>query len=1103
MMNSRQVSLAGGLIAGCRALAILVPMLLASACSEAPVPVSEEDIEANNRGVALMGYFDYPGARKTFIELVERRPDWLDARVNLAISTLNRQQEGDEQRALSILETVLEEDPDHLRAGYVSGLLYLYLGETGTSLKHLTRVAEADPGDAYAAYFIGQNLLQDGQLEETLEYFERAAVLDPYLRSAYYGAGLAARRLGRRDEARDWLAQYERLADNPRARLAEFKYSRMGPKAMAVAPQATPAMASLSPVIPAGPLFEPPDDSPLNPGGEYATLTTADVDGDGDQDVLLTGAATVLLRGDGLGGFDVASGHPLSGIGDVTAAAHGDVDNDGRPDVYLCRAGANQLWLQGAGGWQEAATTSGVADEGLCADAAMLDADHDGDLDLFIVNEDGPDELFNNNRDGTFRRLAADQGIAGGPGGRQFLAADVDADRDVDLIVINDGRPHDIWINDRLWAYRPGEGWDAFRAAPVAAALAADIDADGRSELHVLAPDGSLTIWSPDDGGVWQPAPAGEVEAGDGGWLTFADFDGDGVLERLVGSGGTIHLPDGGAIPEGASQLITPALPVLIDAARGPALLAVTVSGDGRVLRHWGAGAGRSDFLALTLSGKEDQAESMRSNRSGLGARVALRNLDRWTVLWTLGRHSAPGQSLQPLSIGLAGREAADYAAVDWSDGVFQTELDLASGELHRITETQRQLSSCPVLFAWDGERYVFVSDLLGVGGLGFFVAPGRYAEPRPWEYFLLPESAVAARDGRYVLKIAEPMEENAYLDALRLHVTDLPPGWDLVHDERMGTGAPAVSGRPITFRSERLPATATDGRGVNVLPEITEVDGRAAPAGRLDPRFIGRLAAPQELTLEFDEPLNPPGQRPVLVADGWVEYPYSQTVFAAWQAGASYDPPSLHARTADGRWHLVHAAFGYPAGMPRRMALPLAALPPDTLALRLSTNLEVYWDRVAVVYEEPVETARSLSLAPVTARLAKTGFPLRTNGPQRRPDYDYGSRVSFWDARYLEGAYTRLGPVLPLVEQADDAVVVMGSGEEVHVEFEAPPPPPPGWRRRIVLEARGWAKDMDLYTRDGGQVGPLPRSGPATRGAGKRRDELHAEYNLRFQGGR
>jgi hypothetical protein len=132
--------------------------MLIAACGKSG-GLSADDIALNNRGVALMGYFDYSGARETFVELTERRPEWLDAKVNLAISTLNRQEEGDEQRALEILDDVLQRQPDHLRANYVSGLLRLYLGETEASLQHLRLVADADPEDAYAAYFIAQNLL--------------------------------------------------------------------------------------------------------------------------------------------------------------------------------------------------------------------------------------------------------------------------------------------------------------------------------------------------------------------------------------------------------------------------------------------------------------------------------------------------------------------------------------------------------------------------------------------------------------------------------------------------------------------------------------------------------------------------------------------------------------------------------------------------------------------------------------------------------------------------------------------------------------------------------------------------------------------------------
>ena len=64
--------------------------MFVSAC-ERSARLSDEDIALNNRGVALMGYFDYGGARKAFADLVQRRPDWLDAQVNLAIATLSFQ----------------------------------------------------------------------------------------------------------------------------------------------------------------------------------------------------------------------------------------------------------------------------------------------------------------------------------------------------------------------------------------------------------------------------------------------------------------------------------------------------------------------------------------------------------------------------------------------------------------------------------------------------------------------------------------------------------------------------------------------------------------------------------------------------------------------------------------------------------------------------------------------------------------------------------------------------------------------------------------------------------------------------------------------------
>mgnify|MGYP001815638731 FL=1 len=181
-------------------------------------------------------------------------------------------------------------------------------------------------------------------------------------------------------------------------------------------------------------------------------------------------------------------------------------------------------------------------------------------------------------------------------------------------------------------------------------------------------------------------------------------------------------------------------------------------------------------------------------------------------------------------------------------------------------------------------------------------------------------------------------------------------------------------------------------------------------------------------------------------------------------------------------------------------MSVPLADLPDGTRMLRLRTNMEVYWDRIAVVRAEENAPVHRRDLGLKMASVAKTGFPKRTTGSQRRPDYDYGNRRPFWDTRYMAGYYTRIGPVEELVSGTDDALAIIGPGEEIRLEFEpAGTSPPPGWTRHFVLETNGWTKDMDLFTRDGETVEPLPDTGkpPVVR------DRLHARYNTRYQAGR
>ena len=1040
-----------------------------------------DDVAQNDRGVAEMGRFEYAQAERTFAALVERTPDWLDARVNHAIATLNRQEDGDEHLALEMLETVLVDSPNHLRALYTSGIIHLYLGDAEAAAAQFRAAADGDPNDAYSAYYLGQSLLQTQAFDEAARWLLRARDLDPYLRSSYWAGAQALRRQGRDDEAAALLEDYQRFEKNPAARLAGFSYKKMGPKA-----EARSAYVDESPIPerPRGSLFR---EATALIRGNFVdpSITVVDLDGDDVLEFAIAHQAGVeIFRRDGR-----SVPVPFSGMHDA-ALLWGDVDDDGQVDVVTCSSIGTTLWLF-EDGWRRV-----DLDSTPCRDGTIFDADHDGDLDVLAVRANGI-ELFSNNEDGTFRRLGGLLGLENIVG-RQVYATDLDADRDLDILVLG-AQGNRVLMNDRTWTYVASDAVEGFAGAPLLGVISADLDADGWVEVYGLQEEGGVIAWRRNEDLSWSMGTIVPAEAtGRTDALAAVDFDGDGVLE-LIGYG-----PSGmvGWTAEGQEAYRLDAanrgmMSAVNEPGRGPSVLLVDPGG----LSERAPGAGRFAFLAIRPTGRSE-AEQMRSNASGIGTRMMLRYDGRWTVREAIDMQSTRGQSLGSYAFGLGGASKADYVRLEWSDGVSQTETNLAAGQLHAIAEVQRQLASCPVVFAWDGTGFSFVSDVLGVAGLGFLAAPNEYAKPRSFERFLLAADQLAPRDGRYQIKLTEPMEETAYLDAVTLDVYELPPGWSMVLDERMATGAPAVTGRPITFRSQYLPVSAVSRDGSDVFDAITAADGVAPEPGRIDARFIGLLEEHQTVTIEFDAALT--GDDLVLVAEGWVEYPYSQTVFSAWQAGLRYESASIDARDSNGRWHRLFQEFGYPAGMPRSMALPLGGLPSGTTALRVSSNLEIYWDRLRVVREEPLplDDLESFvtTLKPLGARVQRTGFPERKNLAQRRPSYDYAQRSTYWDAKMHRGYYTALGDALELVATQDSALAIFGSGEEIHIEFEALPAR--DRQRFFAIDFRGFAKDMDLYTQHGDTVTPLPTpDGVGLREAGLRQ-ALHDRYNVRFQDG-
>ena len=697
-----------------------------SKAEPAPAAVSTANqklAKLENQAVGLMGQFQYDKA-VTAYEMLLKQPKLSDTEkqkftVDLAIALLNRRQDDDLQRAAKLFDQSTARDKDDLRAIYCRALLHFNDGNTDQAKQLFQSVSAADPQDSYATYYVGQCQFLDQEFEDALHSFQHAQQLDSYLRSAYYGAFQAAQRLKDRDLALKQLKQFQSLQQNPRARLAELKYTRMGPKAEVTAsinlekqladkPEGPLfATASLLPIQSKDRLqwaFEPADSS-------CPSITVADIDGDGRSDLFLTNALkgedsvaknAVVIQTDG--GFSLLPNHPLANVSSVNAALWGDFDNDGMTDVFLCRQGANQLWKnEGDGNWRDVSSDSKIPrDQQQTITGACFDVDHDGDLVYLLCNEDGPRQLLNNNRDGTFRSIAEELKIQGTQATRQLVLADFDADDDADLVFLNAEQPHEVLLNDRFWNYQPADSLQDFIEHDCLAVASADVDVNGQVELYSLTEEKVLQ-WVPNDEGVWQSkslfsGPA--VSKISPTKIALVDIDGDSQQEIVIrGSRGwQVFNLEGDLLhsyltEENEGRLLAT---VIWHQSAGPAIVGLHEKTPPTI---WKPGTGRYPFVWARFSGKTDKAAEMRSNASGIGVQGVARIGSRWTAIEPHVSDLSSGQSLQPMSIGVGEKKQIDFLRLLWPDGVSQTELSLQSGQLREIAETQRQAGSCPLGF--------------------------------------------------------------------------------------------------------------------------------------------------------------------------------------------------------------------------------------------------------------------------------------------------------------------------------------------------------------------------------------------------------------------
>ncbi|MBK8987041.1 MAG: VCBS repeat-containing protein [Chloroflexi bacterium] len=463
-----------------------------------------------------------------------------------------------------------------------------------------------------------------------------------------------------------------------------------------------------------------------------------------------------------------------------SGATFADFDNDGWRDLLVVNWGINTLFRnEGGQRFVEITRQAGLTDDKNSKSASWGDFDNDGLLDLYVANwscypqcgrsmDGDSDRFYRNNGDGTFADVS--DYLGGSLNGAGFIASfvDYDNDGDLDIYLVNDEFINPI--GNKLWRNDgPGcNGWCFKQVASEAGAdsklfgmglATGDYDNDGDVDFYYSNVGPMELLQNQGDGTFVEVAAAAGVQTpGDIGWgAIFFDYNNDGWRDLYLAVADTTNHRDIAAnklFENNADGTFTAVSCLNAAADARPSLAAAYAdfNQDGwpdlvvgnmdegyRLYQNQGSFYSQNHWLSLEMMG------AGHVNRDAVGTRVYLTTPDGLTQMQdVMNGTGLGGGSELALTFGLGEAEKADLR-VRWPDGTEQTFTNVTANQRYRLDyplagETALQIlaqtavtptQTAHFLNQLDGSTNLLLAFGAALAGLGAwaFVAGGQ----RPW----------------------------------------------------------------------------------------------------------------------------------------------------------------------------------------------------------------------------------------------------------------------------------------------------------------------------------------------------------------------------------